>query len=157
MAGLRSGAGPASSTNAGEESMAGKTTHFEIYGDEPEKLATFYSALFDWRMERAEGLDYWRIHLDPTETSSVGGGLTYRPRADPKGWLQFVNVESVDDSIALAEEMGATVVRPKTAVPRTAWVAVLPIPPATRLRSGSPTRSPSLSRNRTDGSPSCRR
>jgi len=108
--------------------VAGRITHFEIYGDEPEKLAAFYGELFGWRMERAEGLDYWRIHLDPDDTSSVGGGLTYRPRADPKGWLQFVNVESIDASTAAAEQMGAKVVRPKTAVPRTAWVAVLADP-----------------------------
>ncbi len=108
--------------------MASRITHFEIYGDEPGQLSEFYSALFGWRMERVEGLDYWRIHLDPTDTTNVGGGLTYRPIADPKGWLQFVNVESIDDSIVLAEQMGAKVVRPKTAVPRTAWVAVLADP-----------------------------
>ncbi len=108
--------------------MAGQLTHFEIYGDEPRKLAAFYSALFGWRMEELEGLDYWRIHLDPADPSKVAGGLTYRPQVDPKGWLQFVEVDSIDDSIALAEQSGARVVRPKTAVPRTAWVAVLADP-----------------------------
>ncbi|MGO4402772.1 VOC family protein [Bosea sp. RAF48] len=108
--------------------MTGQITHFEIYGDEPEKPSKFYGALFGWRMEQVEGLDYWRIHLDPADIDSVGGGLTYQPKADPKGWLQFVNVESIDDSLALAEQMGAKVVRPKTAVPRTAWVAVLADP-----------------------------
>ncbi|MFO0994051.1 MAG: VOC family protein [Hyphomicrobiales bacterium] len=108
--------------------MAGRITHFEIYGDEPRKLAAFYGSLFGWRMEEAEGLDYWRIYLDPNDTTSVAGGLTYRPLADPKGWLQFVEVQSVDDSIACAEKMGARVMRPKTAVPRTAWVAVLADP-----------------------------
>lgn len=108
--------------------MAGEITHFEIYGDTPGHLAGFYRALFGWGLEKVEGLDYWRILLDPANSGSVGGGLTTRPRSDPKGWLQFVSVNSVDASIALAEEMGASVVRPKTAVPRTAWVAVLADP-----------------------------
>ena len=108
--------------------MAGEITHFEIYGDTPGHLAGFYRALFGWDLEKVEGLDYWRILLDPANPGSVGGGLTTRPRSDPKGWLQFVSVDSVDASIALAEEMGASVVRPKTAVPRTAWVAVLADP-----------------------------
>lgn len=108
--------------------MAGRITHFEIYGDQPERLAAFYGALFGWRMDRMEAQDYWRIHTDPNDTSKVAGGLTYRPRADPKGWLQFVDVESIDESIMLAEQMGAKVMRPKTAVPRTAWVAVLADP-----------------------------
>ena len=108
--------------------MARQITHFEIYGDDPERLVKFYGSLFDWRMEQVEGLDYWRIHLDPSDPGRVAGGLTSRPRADPKGWLQFVNVESIDDSIALAETLGAQLVRPKTAVPRTAWIAVLADP-----------------------------
>lgn len=108
--------------------MVGKTTHFEIYGDDPAKLAAFYAALFGWGMDKVEGLDYWRILQDSSDPSRVAGGLTYRPRADPKGWLQFVDVESIDASIAEAEKMGAKVVRPKTAVPRTAWVAVLADP-----------------------------
>ncbi|QYZ69994.1 VOC family protein [Neotabrizicola shimadae] len=112
----------------GRPEVAGQITHFEIYGDNPGTLAGFYRSLFGWQMEKLEGLNYWRIHLDPDDKDKVGGGLTYRPREDPKGWLQFVNVDSIDTSIALAEEMGARVVRPKTAVPRTAWVAVLADP-----------------------------
>lgn len=128
IGGLRSGAGCQFQDEHGREIVAGRITHFEIYGDEPSKLAAFYNALFGWGTEQVEGLDYWRIHLDPTDTSSVGGGLTYRPRSDPKGWLQFVDVESIDGSLALAQRMGAEVVRPKTAIPRTAWVAVLADP-----------------------------
>lgn len=108
--------------------LPGRTTHFEIYGDDPEKLAAFYARLFGWGMEKVEGLQYWRIRQNRDDPAKVDGGLTYRPRADPKGWLQFVDVESIDAALATAEEMGATVVRPKTAVPRTAWVAVLADP-----------------------------
>jgi uncharacterized protein len=108
--------------------MASRVTHFEIYGDEPASLADFYSNLFGWRLERAEGIDYWRIHLDPSDNGSVGGGLTYRPALDARGWIHFINVESLDDSLAVAERLGAKVLRPKTAVPRTAWCAVLADP-----------------------------
>lgn len=109
--------------------MASGVTHFEIYGDDPAKLATFYRELFGWRIERAEGVDYWRIHLDPSDNgSNAGGGLTYRPTLDPRGWMQFVNVVSLDDAISVAERHGAKVLRPKTAVPRTAWYAVLADP-----------------------------
>lgn len=108
--------------------MSSRPTHFEIYGDKPAELAAFYGELFGWRMEQVEGLDYWRIHSDPSDSGSVAGGVTHRPRSDPKGWLQFVNVESIDASIELAIKMGAVLVRPKTAVPRTAWVAVLADP-----------------------------
>lgn len=108
--------------------MVCRPTHFEIYGDDPETLASFYAAIFGWGMERVEGLAYWRIHFDPDDPASVAGGITHRPRADPRGWLQFVNTDAIDRTIAEAQELGATLVRPKTAVPRTAWVAVLADP-----------------------------
>ena len=111
-----------------KDPMPSRVTHFEIYGDAPAKLAEFYQELFGWRIERAEGVDYLRIHLDPSDTSTAGGGLTYRPALDLRGWMQFVNVESIDESISVAERGGGKVLRPKTAVPRTAWYAVLADP-----------------------------
>ncbi len=108
--------------------MASRITHFEIYGDKPEKLAAFYGELFGWQMEQVEGIDYWRIRFDPNDADGVDGGLTHRPPMDPKSWIQFINVDSIDDSLALAHHLGATVLRPKTAVARTAWIAILADP-----------------------------
>ena len=108
--------------------MPGILTHFEIYGDEPQKLADFYRELFGWRVERAPGVDYWRIHLPSSENGNADGGLTYRPMTTSRGWMQYVSVESLDDSVAVAQRLGAQVLRPKTAVPKTAWYAVLADP-----------------------------
>ena len=33
--------------------MTGLVTHFEIYGEDPAKLAEFYSGLFGWKLEKA--------------------------------------------------------------------------------------------------------
>lgn len=108
--------------------MTGRVTHFEIYGDEPARLAAFYHEVFGWRIERASAVDYWRIQLDPSATGGTDGGLMHRPPAIPHGWLHYVNVESLDASIEAAQRLGATVLRPKAAVPRTAWYAVLADP-----------------------------
>ncbi|GAU85938.1 VOC family protein [Bosea sp. BIWAKO-01] len=120
--------------------MSGRATHFEIYGDQPEDLAAFYGAIFGWRIERAEGVDYWRIHPDEAqdagEAKDAGeprnghaiGGLARPPGLEPRAWLHYVNVASLDETIATAERMGATILREKTAVPRTAWYAVLADP-----------------------------
>jgi predicted enzyme related to lactoylglutathione lyase len=121
--------------------MPSRVTHFEIYGVEPAKLAAFYEELFGWRIERAQGMDYWRIHLDPSDSSNAGGGITYRPTLDPRGWMQFVNVESIDDSISVAERGGAKVLRSKTAVPpEPLGTRCLPIPREMYLLYGNPTR-----------------
>ncbi|MFO1122610.1 MAG: VOC family protein [Hyphomicrobiales bacterium] len=121
--------------------MSSHPTHFEIYGDKPEELAEFYGQLLGWRMEKVEGLDYWRVQVDPSDASKVAGGVTHRPQSDPKGWLQFVNVESVDESVALAVRLGAKVVRPRTAIPRTAWVAVLSDPAGNQFAIWQPDKN----------------
>ena len=54
--------------------MAGRLSNFEIYGDDPEGLATFYRELFGWRIERAEGVDYWRIAIDAERGAAQGRG-----------------------------------------------------------------------------------
>ncbi len=108
--------------------MASRVTHFEICGDAPQELAVFYRELFGWGIERAAGVDYWRIHFDPSASGTADGGVMYRPASVPQGWLHYVNVESLDESVEAAQRLGATVLRPKTAVPRTAWYAVLADP-----------------------------
>ena len=108
--------------------MTGAVTHFEIYAEEPETLADFYRKLFGWRLERAPGLDYWRIETEATEGRGFAGGLTYRPIAGARSWVHYIHVTSLDEAVAEAARLGAAVLRPKTAVPKAAWYAVLADP-----------------------------
>ena len=59
--------------------MASAVTHFDIYAEEPTKLAEFYRSLFDWQIEQAPGIDYWRIQTGATDSEAIRGGLLYRP------------------------------------------------------------------------------
>jgi predicted enzyme related to lactoylglutathione lyase len=103
-------------------------THFEIYAEEPVKLADFYRGLFGWPLDKVMGVDYWRIQTGPTDASGFDGGLTYRPIPGLRSWVHYVNVESLDEAVAKAQHLGAEVLRPKTAVPKTAWYALLADP-----------------------------
>jgi predicted enzyme related to lactoylglutathione lyase len=79
-------------------------THFEIYAENPAKLAEFYRGLFGWQID--------------------GGGLTYRPIRALYSWIHYVSVPSIDNAIAQVETLGGVLLRPKTAVPKTAWYAI---------------------------------
>lgn len=108
--------------------MAGRISNFEIYGDDPEKLAAFYRGLFGWQIDRVEGVDYWRIGIDADAAPLATGGITRRPSFTQHGWMNFVEVASLDEALAAVAELGGTVLKPKTAVPRTAWHAVIADP-----------------------------
>ena len=117
--------------------MVGSVTHFEIYGERPEEMAEFYRSVFGWNVEQMPGVDYWRISTGTREggggsgageVASLNGGLTYRAIPNLNGWMLFVNVESVDETVERIVSRGGSVVRPKTAVPRTAWVTIVSDP-----------------------------
>jgi predicted enzyme related to lactoylglutathione lyase len=99
--------------------MAAAVTHFEIYGEEPAKLAEFYRTLFGWEVEKPPGTDYWRIRTDPNNGSRFDGGLTYRPLPGLLTWVHYVSVQSLDAAIDQVERLGGKVLRAKTALPRT--------------------------------------
>jgi predicted enzyme related to lactoylglutathione lyase len=103
-------------------------THFEIYAEKPESLAEFYRGLFGWQLDKSPGLDYWRIKNGATDANAINGGLTYRPFPGPRSWVHYVHVESLDATVAEVLRFGGAVLRPKTAVPKTAWYAVVADP-----------------------------
>ena len=56
------------------ETMTSSATHFEIYAEEPAKLAGFYRTLLGWQIDKAPGIDYWRIDTGSGEArASVEG------------------------------------------------------------------------------------
>ena len=103
-------------------------THFEIYGEHPIALADFYRKAFGWQVQQMEGVGYWRIQTAGAERPALHGGLTYRAIPDLNGWMLFVNVPSLDEATAHIQHLGGSIVRPKTAVPKTAWVTIVADP-----------------------------
>jgi len=108
--------------------MTTQLTHFEIYGEQPAELAEFYRRIFGWQIEQIEGIGYWRVTTNIEERSALNGGLTFRALPDLNGWLLYVQVPSLDETVELIKSLGGSVVRPKTAVPRAAWVTIVADP-----------------------------
>jgi uncharacterized protein len=108
--------------------LTGRLSNFEIYGDDPERLAIFYRELFGWRIERAEGVDYWRIAIDPGAAPLATGGIARRPAFSHAGFMNFVEVDDLDATLAAATRLGGAILKEKTATPRTAWHAVIADP-----------------------------
>src|SRR6185437_1887895 len=119
---------PSSFANLRARTVTSPLTHFEIYADEPAKLAEFYQLLFGWKIEQAPGLDYWRIQTGATHCDQVNGGLTYRPLPELRSWIHYLHVDSLDHTVEELLKLGGTVLRPRTALPKTAWYAVVADP-----------------------------
>jgi uncharacterized protein len=104
--------------------MPSSVTHFEIFAEEPASLAEFYRQLFGWTIEKAPGIDYFMIDTGAGGATALRGGLSVRPIPEPRSWVHYVSVDSIDDAVAQVVSLGGSVLRDKTAVPKTAWYAV---------------------------------
>ncbi len=111
--------------------------HFEIYGDNPPKLASFYEQLFGWKFENVPmgpGNDYWLIKTVPTDKEGrptapgVNGGMMKRPMPDARAWVDYVGVDSIEESLRELQKLGGTVIRPKSPVPKMGWFAIVTDP-----------------------------
>jgi predicted enzyme related to lactoylglutathione lyase len=105
--------------------------HFEIPADQPERAEKFYGELFGWKFEHLGGpMDYRLVQTVPTDAKGqptrpgVNGGLMRRmmPGQAP---VNYIGVDSVDDFVRKAEQLGAKVLVPKMPVPEMGWFAQL--------------------------------
>ena len=116
--------------------MKNPVVHFEIYARDAEKLAGFYSSLFDWSIEAMPAMNYHYVKtVDtdqkgiPTQPGGINGGLLVRPAGfEDRGWINYINVDALDAAVTRAQELGAKVMKPRAAVPGMGWFAMLTDP-----------------------------
>jgi predicted enzyme related to lactoylglutathione lyase len=127
----------ASSVTPHQEAAAVQHTivHFEIPADQPERAAQFYRELFGWDIQQFEGsvaggMEYWTVRTVPAEaqggpaTPGVNGGMMRRMYPG-QGPINYINVEHLDESVRLAQRLGAEVLMGRTPVPGMGWFAQL--------------------------------
>jgi uncharacterized protein len=96
--------------------MGQPVVHFEIIGNDPEKLRGYYGELFGWEFdtpspvatEVSEPKSYGFVNLIKSEDGTgirggVGGGPGYATHA-----VFYVEVPSVETALQRAEELGGT-------------------------------------------------
>ncbi len=110
--------------------MAHSIVHFEIPADDPERASAFYSKLFGWTIEKDASMpdaEYWMIRTNSGDQGGPGGGLMRR-LAPGQQIVNYIGVESIDQYLARAQELGASVLVPKTEVMSYGWFAHLTDP-----------------------------
>ena len=103
--------------------------HFDIPANDLEKLKTFYSKLFNWKIFRAPGpVDYWMIQTVPTDEQGmllkpgVNGGMYKKEDPNQKA-VNYIEVENIDESIQNIKKLGGKITMPKQEVPGVGFIA----------------------------------
>lgn len=103
----------------------GDITHIDIPVSDLQKGAAFYGGLFGWSISEPPGFEGYPMWQAPNKIS--GGGLAPRNESftQPRS---YVEVDSIDDTLAKAAELGATVVMGKQPISPTSWWAAITDP-----------------------------
>ncbi|MEA2698371.1 MAG: uncharacterized protein QOI66_2642 [Myxococcales bacterium] len=111
-------------------------SHFEIYADDPAALAKFYTSIFDWKIEAPPGMAGYLLVRTvetnqqgmATQPGGINGGIMKRPDAEAPPVINYVNVESIEQTAEHAKKLGAKVMKEKSPVPGMGWFAILTDP-----------------------------
>ena len=98
--------------------MANPFVHVELNTDNSAKSKEFYSKVFDWKFEDTPSPVPGGVYTHIKVGDGTGGGLLKKPMSEaPTMWLPYVLVNSVDETIKKARQLGAKVVVEKMPVP----------------------------------------
>jgi len=120
--------------------------HFEIPAADVEKLKLFYEGLFGWKIEKHPGpVEYWMIQTVPVDEKGmalrpgVNGGMIKKESSEHKP-VNYISVESIDESIEKVTRFGGKIVIPKHEVPNVGWIATAMDPEGNQIALLQPMR-----------------
>lgn len=119
--------------------MKNPIVHFEIPADDVERAVTFYTTVFDWKIEKFDmpsdgstgGEPYYMVRTTEIDADNmaktpgaINGGLMKRQQPG-QAFMNYISVTSIDESLATITKFGGTSIMPRTAIgPEMGWVAI---------------------------------
>src|SRR3954466_10445797 len=98
--------------------MGYPVVHFEVIGKDGEKLRSYYSELFDWRIDADNEMNYGMVSREENlapDGRGIGGGVAQGPEGYEGHVMFYVGVPDVEAVLAKAESLGGTrVMGPET-------------------------------------------
>ena len=90
--------------------MGQPVVHFEVMGDDGDKLRAFYSDLFDWKIDADNPMGYGMVAREGNVNGDgvgIGGGVGGSPEY-PSHVTFYVEVPDVEAALAKAERLGGS-------------------------------------------------
>lgn len=91
--------------------MGQPVVHFEIIGNDVEKLKSYYSDLFGWEINADNPFNYGIVQREANisaEGIGIGGGLGQAPEGYSGHVTFYIEVPDVETALAKAESLGGS-------------------------------------------------
>ncbi|WP_028045401.1 VOC family protein [Cellulomonas sp. URHE0023] len=98
----------------------GDITHIDIPADDIARATAFYSQLFGWDIAESPGFEGYPMWRAPNGISGGGIGPREGNLLVPRS---YVEVDSIDDTLARAQELGGRTIQEKAEISPTSWWA----------------------------------
>lgn len=120
--------------------MANPFVHIELDTSDLSKAKTFYTKLFDWKLEDVpiEMGSYTMINVG----EGTGGGMMKQPvPGAPSAWLAYVQVDDIAAATKKAKSLGATIMKDVTEVMGAGWLSIIIDPTGAALGLWKPKKA----------------
>ena len=118
--------------------MANPFVYVELNTTDVSASKTFYTKLFDWKLEDVPGADYTFIKVG----EGTGGGMMKHPMPGaPSMWLPYVGVDDINAATAKAKSLGAKVIVDVREVMGHGQMSVLSDPTGATIALWQPTKA----------------
>ncbi len=94
--------------------MGMPVVHFEIIGQDGAQLQTFYGALFGWKIDANNPMQYGLV---AAEEKSIGGGIGAGEPGGKPYVTVYIAVEKIDPVLEHVTKLGGKVVMERTVIP----------------------------------------
>ncbi len=112
--------------------MGNPFVHVELNTTDVAKAKSFYSQLFDWKLEDVPMPDGSYTLIDVSK--GTGGGMMKHPIAGaPSTWLAYVLVDDIRAATQKAKALGATIKKDVTEVMGMGWLSIIADPTGATL------------------------
>ncbi len=91
--------------------MGRPVVHFEVIGKDGAALQSFYSELFEWKIDASNPMNYGIVSRDENVSADgvgIGGGIAGAPEGYPGHVTFYVEVPDIEAALAKAESLGGT-------------------------------------------------
>jgi uncharacterized protein len=110
--------------------MANPFVHVELQTSDLEKAKSFYTALFDWKLEEVLDGKYTMISVG---TGTGGGMMSHPVPGAPSAWIPYVVVEDVVAATEKAKVLGATIIVDVMEIAEAGWLSIFVDPTGAKL------------------------
>jgi len=100
--------------------------HFEIFANDPERLAKFYEEIFDWQI--VDAMDGYKFINTGGGNEAAGGGIEKNKSEEKPPPINYFLVDSIEDHLEKVEITGGTIAKGKTLVPGYGYFALVKDP-----------------------------